>query len=348
MIRVKRYKLSTYRLIGQIISFSAANDDLEQQLKNYQNWEALVYYGSQHLLLPAIYWRLKNKQLLYLLPNDLKAYLEDIYQINYNRNLKLLEQIKALHRVLHNADIKHVFLKGAAFLIKGNEQEHLERMVGDIDILVENVQLQKAFDLLEKAGYTKSIGFNYKVKNYRHLDRQISKNGLAAVELHNDLLKHPKQYLLKAQDMLQQSVLCNGLPIPNDHFIGLNCILAQQINDLGYYYKTISFKTLYDTLVLMVPQQQELIKKLQSHQYGRLFLAYAQQFSTDYSVLKLTKWQQFQCTYLSLKLRLPLYNGLVYQLKSAWWFVINRLYLLLTNASYRKNVLKNKFKQPHN
>ncbi|TPV35766.1 nucleotidyltransferase family protein [Paucihalobacter ruber] len=348
MIPMKRQKLSTYKLIGQIISFSGTKETLVQQLKDYQNWEALVYYGSQHLLLPTIYKRLKDLQILHLLPDDLVAYLEEIHQINHNRNLLLLQQIKQLHGVLSEAHVNHLFLKGAAFLIKGAHSNNLERMVGDIDILVDVSQAQKAFELLKENGYDQQIGFNYEVKNYRHLNRQISKAGLAAVELHGDLLKHPKQYLIKAKEMLETQVLCNHLPIPNNYFMGLHSVLALQINDLGYYYKTVSLKTLNDTLVLGIAQQPQLIQNLQSHKYGRLFLAYAQQFSRDFSVLKLSKWQQFQGLWLSFKLRLPLYSYLVHRLKSALWFLFNRLYLWLTNSSYRKNLLKNKFKQPHN
>lgn len=345
---MKHQTFSTYRLIGQIISTSSTNVALEIQLKSYLHWEQLVYYGSKHLLLPTIYERLIERQLLYLLPKDLSLYLENIHQINHNRNIRLIEQIKQLHRWLFESNINHVFLKGSAFLIKGAHNNRLARMVGDIDILIAPDQLKLAFEILQKNGYDKNISFNYEVKNYRHLDRQISEEGLAAVELHSELIKHPKQHLLKPEQMLDKQVVCNGLPIPNDYFMGLHSVMALQINDLGYYYSAVSLKTLNDTLVLQLEKQPELIQQLQSDKYGRLFLAYAQQFSTNFNDIKLTKCQQIQGSWLSFKLRVPLYNEVVYLSKSFGWFLINRLHLWITNSSYRKNLLKNKFKRPKN
>lgn len=340
---MKHHTLSTYRIIGQIISASATNDALEPQLKSYQQWEQLVYHGSTHLLLPTIYKNLKDRQLLHLLPDDLLLYLEDIHQINHNRNLQLLKQIKQLHQWFFEAHINHVFLKGATFLIKGAHNNRLERMVGDIDILIAPEQLNTAFEILQQRGYDKNIGFNYQVKNYRHLDRQISKDGLAAVELHDDLLRHPKQNLINAKTMLDTAIWCNELPIPNQYFMSLHSIMAWQVNDLGYYYNNISLKTLYDTSILQVPKQTELISALQSHKYGRHFLGWAKAFSVDYSAVKLTFWQQLKAYNLELKLQFSLYNQLIYTLKSVWCYIVHRVALWITNPSYRAHIIKNKF-----
>lgn len=342
------HTLSTYKLIGAIISFTYPRETLVAQLKVFHNWEQLVYHSSSHLLLPTLYKRLNDLQLLHLLPEDLTDYLKEIYSINFNRNQLLLKQVKEINQVLAQANIQYLFIKGAAMLIKGSEVAQLERMVGDIDILIAKEQLHQAFDLLQQHGYTKIIGFNYEVQNFRHLDRQISEDGLAAVELHDELIRHPKQHLVSAQNMLQQRVFSNGLPIPSDYFMGLHSVMAFQVNDLGYYYKTVSFKTLHDSLMLKVPQQEILLKTLQSHRYGRLFLAYAQHFSEDFRNINLNLWQKFQTYHLLSKINLPLYAFLIYKIKAGTVFLQHRIKLLLYNRSYRKHILKYKFKMSDN
>lgn len=340
------HTLTTYKLIGSIISFKQPKEALVAQLQDFIHWKQLVYHSSKHLLLPTLYKRLEEQQLLYLLPEDLKDYLKQIYSINFNRNQLLLKQVTTLHQIFTQANIQHVFLKGAAMLIKGSEAERLERMVGDIDILVAKDQLQQAFNLLQEHGYTKSIGFDYEVKHFRHLDRQISEDGLAAVELHDELIRHPKQHLVNAAAMLEQRVVCNGLPIPNAYFMGLHSVMAFQVNDLGYYYKRVSFKTLYDSLLLQLPQQSALVNNLQNQRYGRFFLAWAQAFSEDYAALPTKWWQRLQIMHLYTQLRLPLYSRVLNNIQAGLEYLNHRIPLWLTNRSYRQHIIKHKFKNP--
>lgn len=339
-----RHTLSTYKLIGAIISFKQSREVLVAQLKDYDNWSQLVYHSSNHLLLPTLYLRLEDQQLLYLLPEDLKHYLKEIYNINFNRNQLLLKQVTELNQVLTQANIEHVFLKGAAMLIKGSGAGRLERMVGDIDILVAKDQLQQAFNLLRQHGYTQNIGFDYEVQNFRHLDRQISEDGLAAVELHDELIRHPRQNLVNAKAMLEQRIVFNGFPIPNDYFMGLHCVMGMQVNDLGYYYKNVSLKTLYDGLVLKVPQQPELLQSLYKHRYGRFFLTWANAFSEDFATEPSNLWQRIQLEHLYLQMRWPIYGQYLYKIKEGLEYLNQRTSLWLTNRSYRQHIIKHKFK----
>jgi len=337
---MKRHTLSTYRLIANIISFTYCNQKLKATLKHFKNWEQLVYHSSAHLLLPTIYKRLQDKKLLHLLPDDLVSYLKSIHQLNYHRNLEILEQVKTLHAILASGGINHLFLKGSAILIKSSSNHYLERMVGDIDVLIETTQLHQAFQLLRQHGYTKNIGFDYDVQNFRHLDRQISPEGLAAVELHDELIRHPKQYLVNAKEMLEQKIMHNGIPIPNDYFMGLHSVMAFQVNDFGYYYRNISFKTLYDSLVLKVPQNFTLINTLQQQPYGQYFLTWSQAFCEDYQTLSINLKQKIKLRHLFLRMTLPWYGHLYHKTKTIIEFTNHRLHLLFQNASYRNHIFK--------
>ena len=77
--------MKTLKIISSIL-----NDDFDKDLliKSLPliNYEELVKTGSAHLMIPAIYCKLKSRDLLQLLPNDLVSYLQEIAQLNYDRN----------------------------------------------------------------------------------------------------------------------------------------------------------------------------------------------------------------------------------------------------------------------
>ena len=80
----------TYQHIADILSFKSSISKLEHTLtKPNFDWDAIVVEGSRHLVLPAIYCRLKAKNLLHTLPKELENYLEEITSINRNRNKKI-------------------------------------------------------------------------------------------------------------------------------------------------------------------------------------------------------------------------------------------------------------------
>ena len=170
----------TLELIASILSFENKTTDLESQLNSNQiDWEQFVVIASEHLVLTTCYCRLKQKDVLPLIPEDLKSYLEQITTVNRNRNLTLIDEIKSIAKLLNTQKINHVFIKGAAMLLGNFYTDIGERMIGDIDILVDSKQAELAFDTLKENGYSSLVEFNYEVAHFRHLSRQYDseKNG---------------------------------------------------------------------------------------------------------------------------------------------------------------------------
>ena len=107
----------TYQNIADILSFETSNSELEQLLSHPSfDWDAIVSEGSRHLVLPALYCRLQSKKLLHVLPNDLKEYLEEITELNRERNSAILDQINIITEWFNKHNIEHAFLKGGALL----------------------------------------------------------------------------------------------------------------------------------------------------------------------------------------------------------------------------------------
>lgn len=334
-------RAATYQHIADILSFETAQQDLERKLSQPEfNWDAIVIEGSKHLMLPALYCRLKAKQLLHVLPEDLNSYLEELSAINRNRNKALIAQIHSISELLKAHQINHVFLKGAALLALGCYDDLSERMVGDIDILVSPPQLQAAFQLLKANGYPKTFGFAYENKGFRHLDRLISEERLAAVELHDALLIPAYRHFIDVEDLLKQKIFCNTIALPNRYYLGLHHILAWEINDFGYFYKSIHFKHFYDSIVLQTHKDNLLLASLLSHKFGAAYLELAKLYFKEFELITSTlKMKALRTAHKNYR-DYSFYNQVLKTIKQGYAFVIHRIREVFSNPSYRSHALK--------
>ena len=74
----------------------------------------------------------------------MQLYLKEIYEINRNRNEILLNEINEINEIFYKNNIDFVFLKGAANISCNLYNDIGERMVGDIDLLVNKMIFKKA------------------------------------------------------------------------------------------------------------------------------------------------------------------------------------------------------------
>ena len=79
--------LQASKFICKILSYNIEN----REINKYKNihWTKIIKIASGHLCLPALFYRIKEKKFLRILPNDLNSYLKEIYEINLNRNKKI-------------------------------------------------------------------------------------------------------------------------------------------------------------------------------------------------------------------------------------------------------------------
>ena len=158
---------------------------LNSQISNHRFWDIFIKVSSAYLLLPTIFISMKRKGILETIPKDLKNYLNEIYLINFNRNKLIRNQVFHLSKLLNSANIKHIFVKGAGLLISEKDYALNERMIGDIDILIENKKIFEARNLLVSNGYIEQdndkIIFTRDIleTEKRHLLRLNNKNYIA-------------------------------------------------------------------------------------------------------------------------------------------------------------------------
>ncbi len=218
------------------------------------DWERVVWVSTGHLVFPALYLQLKRAGLLTELPTDLMDYMESYTSQNRDRNQQILDQAHQVAALLNKQGINPVFLKGTAHLLDQLYEDIAERMVGDIDLLVNENEMVKAAELLMNKGYEPLSLYNPKdMKMTKHYPRLIHNHKIAAVEIHRQLLMFPWDKDFDGRFIIRNSrklELPGSVYVPCDAHQIIHNILNFQINDFGYYYGWVSLRQGYDLFLL--------------------------------------------------------------------------------------------------
>jgi|TARA_B110000908_G_scaffold157757_1_gene198171 hypothetical protein len=331
------------KIIVTILAFESNESELKKQLSNPEmDWSLLVKVSSQLGVMTSVFCRLKQKQLTNYLPEDLNIYFEEITEINRNRNQTLLNQTIEISSLFDKHKISHVFIKGVALLAMECYKDLGERLIGDIDVLIDPAQIYKAKQLLLQCDYV-STEFTLfgKHKKHRHLPRLIHPERIGAVEIHSQILRKKIKNFLKPNEVITSSKVINTIRVPNNQTLIDILILSSQINDFGYLYKTINYKACYDSLVIEQFYSSEI--NWDASKYHRLFhdliTLYLNPISNSKSLRSFIK-NQFYKHLNKPSLFRRLYSKLIS------WFLkllqtLKGMELFIKNNEFRSDVLNN-------
>ena len=335
-----------YQQIADILSFEVSNSKLETNLSHPSfDWDYIVKEGSKHLVLPALYCRLKAKKLLHTLPEELNNYLEEITSINRNRNVLILKQVQAISKLLNKNNIEHVFLKGSALLALGCFEDNAERMLGDIDILVMNNQLDEAYKLFENHGYIpEEQPLGHKFFEHHHLPRLKTTHHISAVEIHRKLFVSYVYNPLNPESIFKHKRLQNHIWIPAQKHLLMHNILSFQINDKGALYNSINFRSAYDTIII----QQDYtgtrdwykIKVFRNNfQHSSLFFMDIKK-ATDVKTNIFTYFYIFKLKHITFY---KTWNKLIGLVRFTP-IIFNRIWIFMSNKAYRKAIIRDRYR----
>jgi hypothetical protein len=220
------------------------------------NWEQIVWMTSSHLVLPAFFLNLKRASLLGILPNDLVEYMEYLTRMNRKRNEQILNQMKNISALLNKHSIAPVFLKGAAHLAISLYEDVGERMMGDIDFLVEENELLIAAEILRNEGYVPLVEyFPPEHKKAKHYPRMTHPGLPASVEIHRRLINPWHDSKFSASEVMKHKQKLPGewnAFVPCNRDLIIHNALNAQINDKAYAYGLVLLRQMYDLLQLSV------------------------------------------------------------------------------------------------
>ena len=226
-------------------------DEIEIILKTMNvDWEAVVKVSTSHYVFPGLYCNFKRADFLKYLPVDLVDYMIHITNLNRDRNVQILQQVQELNSLLLANNIKPIFLKGTGNLLVGIYKDIAERMVGDIDFIFSKEDYPKAITILREFGYSELGTCKYYIPEKRHYRRLKKENNIAAIEIHKELLIEKYANEFNYSFVKQDSQIINGVSVLS-YANKLNLsIIANQINDNGFYFKTMALRNAYDVFLL--------------------------------------------------------------------------------------------------
>ena len=323
--------------------------EIEKQLKSETiDWDAVLKVSTAHYVFPALYCNLKRANFLNYLPQELDSYMEDITDLNRERNKKIISQAQELNSVLLANKIRPIFLKGTGNLLARIYEDIGERMVGDIDFIFSKEDYPKAITILREFGYSEVNKYKYyfpdEKKHYRRLQK---KNHIAAVEIHSEFLdikKYSNEFNYSFVE--KDTQIINGINVLS-YANKLNLsIIANQINDHGFYFKTIALRNAYDVFLLskktnakaavntldkltnllncFLAACYEVFNKVDSLEYNSNIKvdSYLSDFNSQFvNPIKLKSQPKHIKIYLFIKLRVNiLYKSIIYKEYRVWLF----------------------------
>jgi hypothetical protein len=225
--------------------------EIELMLKTTDiDWDVVVKVSTAQYVFPALYCNFKRADFLKYLPADLVEYMKYITNLNRERNTQIIVQANDLNSVLLANNIRPIFLKGTGNLLAELYEDTAERMVGDIDFIFSINDYPKAIAVLRDYGYSDAIKYKYHCPSNKHYRKLLKENNIAAIEIHKELIseKHGNEFNYSLVD--KDSQLINGVSVLS-YANKLNLsIIANQINDHGFYYKTMALRNAYDVFLL--------------------------------------------------------------------------------------------------
>ena len=234
------------------ISLEAKNrKEVEKQLKlTIINWDDIVKVSTDQFVFMTLYSNLKRTDLLQYLPSDLVSYMEYLSKINRERNEKIIAQAKELNSLLLSNNIRPLFLKGTGNLLAGLYEDISERMVGDIDFLLSKEDYTKAIRILREFGYSELENQKYYFPETRHYRRLQKEDSIAALEIHKEIIleKYTNEFNYNFVEKDSQ-IIKEVAVLSYANKLNLS-IIANQINDRDFYYKTIALRNAYDVFLL--------------------------------------------------------------------------------------------------
>lgn len=248
--------------MARILSLKSQPERAEEVVvkfpRNKEDWQQWVYWGSKNLVLQSLYISLKNNGLIASLPGDLCEYLSEIHRLNFERNQKIIQQAKTIQNTFYANGIECIFLKGVGNILDGLYADIGERMVYDIDILIEDGKMLDAAQHLLDDGYHTQKAFNAKAyPSTMHYPILLREDYAAGVELH----RLPVQYHYiksfssqKVFETRRKSANEPELWVMSDSNRMIHNFLHSQLMHNGHYHANISLRDLYDFLLLSSKQ----------------------------------------------------------------------------------------------
>jgi hypothetical protein len=267
-------RLQTYYLLCDLLSINCRPDIREAVIKSLQskkqNWPLFISTASNHLVLQTIYCKLKQNQLTEYVPNEVLAHLQYIYELNYKRNVEILQQVKSINTILNHQGIAPLYLKGTGNIIDNLYPNMAERIMYDIDFLIPEHQLETATKILIESGYQQTKEYSPNDKLKKHNPPLVKPGTISSVEIHCNPVNYKFSNSFSTHEVWQKAKQITGdfncYVMCDSHKIIHNFIHSQLTHE-GQLYAKVFLRNLYDLQLLSKREDPEQVfANMQSYQ----------------------------------------------------------------------------------
>ena len=183
----------------------------------------------EEAVLPALAFAV-NKGVDICPPLEVSDFLAAVLSLNRERNQRIWLELRATVQLLNGVSVEPVLLKGAAYLAAGVYSDLGARYLLDLDLLVPEQQLNKAFQHLVENGYvydeTDQFG------RFRHHYPPL-RRAAVPIELHHRLGLGPCQSILAAKDIVENAapLEIDGMRVrvPSSTHLVMHLVMHSQI-----------------------------------------------------------------------------------------------------------------------
>jgi hypothetical protein len=239
-----------------------------------------IHLSSNHLILPAVFRRLKNKGFSDYLPVELAEHLNEILQINIERNNGVLLQIEEICQKLSNTGIKPVFMKGTANLLDNIYVDIADRMIGDIDFLVRDEDFLPTVEIVLKLGYKTEIEVYDEIKTLKDYPRLYRDDVPADLEIHR-LPVIPEyadwfrpELVFNEKKQIPDKTNCY---VPSDKHKLIQNFIHSQLTNKGHKHHLIALRDLYDChLLLKKVNKNDALNEIKEKEKAEIYFGFLQ------------------------------------------------------------------------
>lgn len=242
----------TLLFIGKCLALSKEDKNLKvirEQLSNGRvDWDRVVQMSTEHYVFPTLYVNLRNMDLLGFLPTGLVEFMKDVHTQNSDRNREIIQQAKELDLLLKKNGIAPVFMNGSGMLLDGLYQDFGERMICDIDLLVDSDKIKYVLEIMARNGYQTNPSKNKRMLKKGSL-RVVHSEKIAAVELRTRVIRNRKNYMLD-EFLPEVRTIKDGYHVMSYSQQMFLVVMTAYHNKHGYKCFATPLRSVYDVLLL--------------------------------------------------------------------------------------------------
>ncbi|HRZ52103.1 MAG TPA: nucleotidyltransferase family protein [Candidatus Contendobacter sp.] len=219
-----------------------------------RDWLALFRLATAHLVAPSLYATLAARGQLHLPPPDIREALAALHTLNNQRNRRLRAVLRDTVKLLNQAGIEPLLLKGAIALLPGQYPHAFARMLGDLDLAVAEPETHRAAEVLRAAGFYPAPNIDpalWSLTDHHHLLPLFHPSGDGYIEIHQKLLadRVPKAALCLTMVQARARLMdWDGLRvrIPALEHRLLHNALHHQLQDGAFFFGLLSLRQLLE------------------------------------------------------------------------------------------------------